>query len=392
MDVRIRIQVVDGNTTIPLRRAYVEHLVFGAPVATYRTDDQGRVINRLGNVGIDNPTPNVDIRVLCQNSVVKVLNGAAANAPIWQDFPASDGGTVTINTNAEQVNHYPLLNRCLNAYDTVFRQFRPFSAARDPDFPLGRRSDLTATKDQKKRIEVSFPDQFHLATFSFTEPKSLATQYPLVHFKQDTPIDGRLFGVNGFGPTAVPAEMAHALHFSVLPASIREQIQNDFVRFILVDCAVRAATTQNIDDCGTHELGVRTTAMVAYIEALDHFSQRFSEFVRTGQSTETGANLRRAFFRAELASTNYWGATEGFQQAGTVAGNVIAPNFTGTDVEGAVYGAIFLDFARRVGTLTAVNAYLQSRALSFGEYREWIRNHRPQHWQDIREVSDTWGL
>ena len=148
VNVTIRVREQNGND-IPLRRAYVEHLVLGVPVGTYITDDQGQVRDENGVRGIQNPTPTIDIRVLCQNSVVKVLNGAAVLIPVWQDFATQDGGTVLINTRAEQVEHYRILNRFALAYDRVFRQFQPFRLSRFPDFPLGRQPALSASRPDR---------------------------------------------------------------------------------------------------------------------------------------------------------------------------------------------------------------------------------------------------
>ena len=183
----------------PLRRAFVEHLVLGVGQnEMYMTDDRGRVRNENGDLGINSFTGNADIRILCQNSVVKVLDGNSPGVPLAvnQEKSVVDGSVVNLNTNAEQDDHYAILNRCLLAYDIVFRQFRPFSDAPHPDFPLGRQSSLRATKDRSKRIEVSFPSRFPLGHLAFSEPKSVATGYPLIHIRSRAS-DGRLFGENG---------------------------------------------------------------------------------------------------------------------------------------------------------------------------------------------------
>lgn len=390
----------------PLRRAYVEHLVLGVgQQQMYMTDDQGRVRSEGGDLGIDSFTGNADIRILCQNSVAKVLDGNAPGVPLAvnQDKSVHDGSVVNLNTNAEQRDHYNILNRCLLAYDVVFRQFRPFSDAAQPDFPLGRKPSLRATKDQSARIEVSFPSNFPLGNLAFTEPKSAATGYPLIHFRRRaTNADsaalkadrGRLFGEFGAAPTMIPGELAHGLHFSRFSSAGRGKIQNDYIGWIATDIA-------NGGD-GSHLMGRRTSPEVAYIEALDHFSGRFAEFVRQvvqgGTSTllqQQGmtVQIRQDFLASEVSGAPVTGLPVAtLDGAGHVVPN---PMFGGSDDEGSVYGCIFVDFARRAGLRTAVNAYLLSAtagALTFGGYKTWIKNNQPQHLTALEAAQQTWGL
>ncbi len=377
----------------PLRRAYVEHMVFGVGAGMYLTDDSGRVRDEHGNLGIDSITPNADIRVHCQNTVARVLNGTAANIAVHQDKAIRDASTVNLDTNAEQDDHYAILNRCLLTYDIVFRQFRPYSDLADADFPLGRKAKLADTRKQAKRIEVSFPSQFPLGTLALCEPKSLSTGFPLVHIRSRTS-DGRLFGEAGDAPTLIPSELAHALHFSLFSTAARGTIQNDYVGWIATDIANGGA--------GTHTIGGRTSPKVAYIEALDHFASRFAEHVRVnvqgGASTLLSQQtitpqIRQSFLDAEAAGTPADGPPVCTLDA---AGNVVpGAGLNGSDDEGSVFGCIFVDFARRAGLRTAVNAYLRSAssgATTFGQYRNWIRDNRPQHLTAIDAARNTWGL
>jgi hypothetical protein len=392
----------------PLRRTYVEHLVFGVVQDLYLTDDDGRIRDKTGNLGINSFTPTADIRILCQNTVVRMLNGASANIAVDQTKNISDGSTVNLNTNSEQDDHYAILNRCLLTYDVVFRQFRPFADLSHPDFPLGKAVSLKATKNQKKRIEVSYPSGFPLGDLAFCEPKSSSTGFPLVHIRKrpgpGNPMgDGRLFGEPDNRPpnsplprrpTLIPAELAHGLHFSLFSSAGRQAIQNDYIGWIVTDIANGGG--------GTHGMGVRTSPRVAYIEALDHFSSRFAEFVRVqvqgGSSTLLSPQpmtpqIRQDFLADELSSTPVSSPAVASLDAG---GNIVPnPAFAGSDDEGSVYGCIFVDFARRVGLRTAVNAYLRSAAsgaTSFGQYRTWIATHRQQHLAALNAAQSTWNL
>jgi hypothetical protein len=408
----------------PLRRAYVEHLVLGVGGTMYMTDDSGRVRSEQGDVGIASFTAHADIRILCQNSVAKVLDGGTIGIPLAvnQDKTVRDGDTVDLNTAAEQDDHYEILDRCLVAYDVVLRQFRPFSNLNRRAFPLKRQPGLRETKDQRRRIEISFPSQFPVGSLAIVEPKSLATGFPLVHFRARAS-DGRLLGENGQRPTLVPRELAHALHWSLFSETSRETIQNDYIGWIVTDIANGGP--------GTHDMGTRTTPMVAFLEALDHFAARFSEFVRVRvqgaaanatrlRPQEITPAIRRDFVATELSGAPLEGVSvatiapialdvsglapprnvslpgsirlPALSTFGTVVPN---PSFNGSDDEGSVYGCIFVDFARRVGLRTAVNAYLQSASagvVTFGGYRTFIADTRPQDLPALEAAQLTWGL
>ena len=174
MRVGIRVRV----NGIALRRAFVEHVTGPVVHGTYMTDDTGWVCDQNGDRGVDSWTSKVDIRIHCQNSVVRVLDGQAANIAVTQDKTGLvDGDIVNLNTAAEQNDHYDILERELTAYDVVFRQFLPFSDLSRNEFPLERRPTLEATMNQKKRIEISFPSQ-HPYIDGVQPAKSASTEYP----------------------------------------------------------------------------------------------------------------------------------------------------------------------------------------------------------------------
>ena len=63
------------------------------------------------------------------------------------------------------------------------------------------------------------------------------------------------------------------------------------------------------------------------------------------------------------------------------------------NVEGAVYGAVFLDFARRPGLREAVGRYLNSadnNVLTFDDLHNLIIDETDFD-DDIREVRNTWA-
>jgi hypothetical protein len=388
-----------GRNTQPLKRVYVEHIAFGLRVPgsqLYMTDDSGRVRDAKGNLGID-AIPNllngrIDVRIICHNSVVKIPNGILDH---FRDFSIADGATVTITTanSPNNFNHFRIVNRCIEVYDNVLRQFQVFNS----EFPLGKKNTLDNTRKSRKRIEVAFPSSI-VVKLAFVEPKSIHTGFPVIHignrdgrFPIDNP-NNRLFGSD---PMLIPAELSHALHFSHLSETQRHDITVKYGKFIVTDFLLGGG--------GTHFMLKDTDPMVAFVEAFDHFVHRFDRFIRDNPNL-TGVPLRNGFIRSELNSSEQFDRnTRGF---GTLAGNLSTGNFTpnpafltrgrnsATSIEGSIYGAIFLDFARRpgVGLRTAVNAYIRSKALSFGEFRTWVRRNLPNLRTQLDDVLSTWTL
>ncbi|MGV0029403.1 hypothetical protein [Phormidesmis priestleyi] len=175
----------------PLRRTYVSHFDFFRVPQTlfFRTNETGQVT--VANAGFanvtsdpDGPSGEITVTVHAQNSVVRVLDG---NFPVpvevTQNFLVKNGGAININTNAEQQDHFRIMDICLDAYDTVFRQFSPFNRPRRKAFPFGQAATVASTRDSLPRIEVVYPDN-SLSTLAFTEPVSIGTGFPLIHIKQ----------------------------------------------------------------------------------------------------------------------------------------------------------------------------------------------------------------
>lgn len=392
INVTVNLQV--GRNIQPLRRAYVELIAAGFRVPgsqLYMTDDAGLVRDRQENLGIDAiPNPfngSIDIRVICHNSVVRIPNGAFDH---FVDFNVRDGGTVTITSNHSSFNHFRILNRCADVYDQALRQFQAFSSA----FPLGRLNSFDSTRNRQRRIEVFFPD-FLPQPLSFVEPKSLHTGYPIIHLKDDDP---RLFGGDR---TLVPAELSHALHFSRLTETQRNDIAIKYGNFLVTD-PLSGGNSR-------HTMAADTDPLVAFVEAFDHFVHRFDAFVRRNPGL-SGAAMRNRFILNELSRRSNFRDQHGVVRSrrgfGVLTGGLHTGIFepepafltsgtrSATSIEGTIYAAIFLDFARKpgVGLRTAVNAFIRSQALSFGDFLRWIHAERPNLGAQIDEVKATWTL
>ena len=401
----------------PLRWAYVEHIVFGAGTGMYITDSEGKIRNTNFDQGIDSFTSNADIRIICQNPVLRILDGAAFNVGVYQDKSITGGDTVDLNTATEQRYHYLILNLAQVTYEVLFKPLSFFQDLPDPEFPLGRQSSLRATRDQARRIDLSYPDGFW-NEITFVEPKRLGDNYPLMHIKDRANAfnAGRLFGEDGADPSLIPSELVHALHFAFLSEAQRGHAQDKYITFIASSLAAGATAT--------HDFSVPTTAEVAYIEAADWFALRFAKFMRPHQG---GDFMRVAIptpaLYAEFVAQEWGRVTEsiiprlpvlfqfrggeGGARGGRIFSSIVVaardsllrigrllrrPTVTGGDVEGAVYSAIFVDFASFVGLDFAASAYFQANALTFGQYRNFINDQHPEHAATLEKVRTFWRL
>ena len=268
---------------------------------------------------------------------------------------------------------------------------------------------MAATRNRLPRIEVVYPDN-SLSTLAWVEPVSLGTGYPLIHIKLKSfnppgpaGIDRRLFGAPDpvadpanpipagelEDPTLIPHELAHALYFALMPDTTRVSVEAQYIAWITSQIAAGLPPF--------HSTNLATTPFVAWIECVGIFSERFFFFSRRHNPPLTGVPLRQAFFRDELSAAPLLQTTNltGYSQVGNLnaTGNVV-PALTGDNVEGALYGAIFLDFARRVGLREAVGHYLNSgdnSVLRFDVFRNLIINETDFD-NDITQVANTWGL
>lgn len=363
----------------PLKRVFVEHTgPFGiGSLGWALTDSNGSFTFDAGPLA-----DHVDIKIHCQNSVIRVLDGSTILSPIEIKKYVGNGDSVNLNTASEKKNHFRILNAVLDVYDSVWRQFRPYNGSSKGDFPLGRKSSLRATFSDNKRIELSFPDNFP-STLAFVEPSGLSNAgFPLVHVKSQAS-DNRLFGSSDSDPSLLPHEIGHAMHFSALSGSTRTSIEAQYIQFIL----------SNLHD-PTHNVTKATTPFVAFIEAVGIFSERFFFFRKRVRPDLTGVQLRQAFIRDELEDQTLASVlVDTYDVIGTRASGRITPNLTGDNIEGAVYGAIYLDFANRVGLREAVGLVLESNATSFDEFRNFVRGKGNSGFTSaINAVRNTWGM
>jgi hypothetical protein len=365
---------------LPLRRTFVEHVgPFGVSLGWRLTDENGSVTLDAG-FGFS----RVDVRVHCRNSVIRVVDDSDA-------VPGTSRVAAPMNLGNGEVaqvgafgNHFRILTQSLDVYDTVWRQFRPFNNDGRRAFPLRRRPGVQATFEQSSTCEAVFPDQTPVAPLTYVEPVGLLNNsQPIVHIKPDP----RLFGNATADRSLIPHELGHVFHFAASRATTRAHFETGY----LAALAGAALTGGSV----FHDFDQTTSPLVAYIEAAGIFSERFFFFAKLVEPTLTGVALRQAFFRDELAAVRSLPSVlvDDGPRAGRLAAGTITPSQTGPDVEGAVYGAIYLDFARRVGLREAVGLVLDSNALSFAQLQTYVQGRGNPEWTAaIDAVAATWAM
>lgn len=351
-----------GVDNTSLKRVYLQHRNPKHPLGrVFQTDDNGCVTLPK----VSDFTGEITVTVFCQNPVVRILDGDNFGFPLIQEVSFRDGETVQIMGSKSR--HFQVLQQCLDAYDLGLKEFPPYNQEERGAFPFCRRRTLEETMCSLPCVELSFPDHFP-SPLSFVEPASARTGFPLMRIKD---YDRRLFDSDICKRTLIPHELSHALHFAFLPLQLRIAIEVKYALWL----AKRVIKGQP----PFHGTAVVTSPFIAYIEAFPLFVERYVIHKITNLNL-SGLALHQSFFDAERNRT-----------AGTVMG------LRGKDVEGAVMGALFIDFADSplTGLGFVVNSYITSSALSFYDYRNFIcvsegRNSKRSLW--LNHVAKNRGM
>jgi hypothetical protein len=374
---------------VPLRRTFIEH-----------TDPTG--LSSLGWTMTDNNgsftfdagpfSSSVDIKIHCQNSVVQVLNAPMLSVPIDIHVSVGNGHTLNVeNTGHNDVlDHFRILAKCQDVYDTVWRQFRPYDHSDRGDFPLGRPSgDVKHVYDTARHVQLNYPALLQSAIpaiLTFVEPDASGNAgFPLMHI-QSRSIEFRVFEedatTHNVDPMIIPHEFGHAMHFSAVSSNTRANFEVQYIGFL----ATHATNA-------FHNVNKKTTPFVAFVEAVGIFSERFFFFKKLVRPELDGVALRQAFFEDELDHRTLQSRLHVYIPVGTRTNGVITPALQGNAVEGAVYGAIYLDFARRVGLRDAVGLVIDSQATNFDEFHTYVAGRGNATWLNaLNQVRGTWGL
>lgn len=378
----IRVTVtLDGK---PLRYTFISHTPdFKDPIFAL-TDGNG--VARIGEVS---PSAHINVIVHAHNLAVRMLDGTNPSlSELSLRFKnKTNGSTLNITrANKKHFPHYEIMDRCYDVYETVFRSIPPFNSRSRQVYPYGGANDPVHEQKRKPRVDCRFPEALAPGKLPWVQPQSVMSGVPLMHIKPQR-TDTRLFGTPTRPATTIPHEFAHAMHFATLSRFTRWELA---VRY-----GVWIAGELRHGRSGTHRTNKRTAPLIAFIEAMGIFSQRFYFFAKDVRPELSGAPLRAAFVDDELsASPSLKTVLPGYVQIGTRRPDgTIKPRLTGSATEGAVYGAIFLDFASRANLADAVNMYLRCGGFDFDDFVKYGRTRRDGRFRaDLKAVGTTWRM
>lgn len=339
----------------PLKHFYVaETNGLGTDIAMRRTDHNGHVfINR-----------NEDsVRVYYQNNVVRMLQGSIFHPEISQHFDnVKDGMVIRLAPESWQQDSIDVALKSQDVYNKVWRNIYPFNQPGRRAFPYGHANSIDGTRNSHRRFEIQYPDTSP-TPLSWVDPANLQSAagiIPFMHLKE---------GENGLvagSKNTLVHEMAHGFHFASLPGHIRHQARNTYFGWIIT----------NLHD-PTHRFSKKTTPFIAFIECIGIFADLYYKYATDSKNrNKTVSELQKGFIKEQKDSFNY-------------------RNYKGSDIEGAVFGGIFVDFADRVGFDLAIGEFFMCRELSFDGYRKQVRKSNrfsASQKGELDDVARDWGL
>lgn len=368
----------------PLRYTFVSHRPdFGDPLIVM-TDGDGHAEFAEIKKGA-----SIDIVVHAHNLAIRMLDGTspAVSEVALRFRNKKHGATLNISpANKTQFPHYEIMNRCYEVYETVFQPIAPFSGPSRQIFPFGGADKPAHHHRRKPAVDCRFPETLMPGDLPWVQPQSITGGVPLMHLKSPNK-DKRLFGQGKNPATTVAHEYAHAVHFSMLSSLRRWELAAKYALWIGTELAN--------GNSGTHRTDKKTSPLIAFIESIGIFSARFWLFATEVEKDLSGAALRRAFVDDELSATPSLAQhMPGYKPIGTRQSNgVVKPHLRGASTEGAVYGAIFLDFADRTDLATATNLFLRSNAFSVKAWLEFVSTTRKGRYREAADdVAATWKL
>lgn len=288
----------------PLRFCSVEV----SPEGKYMTDATGRV-------WIQNRSGSVQAKVWAETPAGRVVNGEKFNMAYTQDVTLTGSGQATVPDE----NNAFTLSQILFEFLEDFRKRYPCWATQ------------SFGEDNGVRIEISWPDRILQPLFKplpFVEPTS-GTGYPLIHF----PDNGNYSFPH---PDILRHEYAHALHFSLVPHSVRDAYKIDYLGWMIT----------NVFD-PYHDFQKVTSETVAWVEAWASFS--------AGE----GSPLYRS------------------------------PK-DGEKIEGAICNLVLRHFPNLVaaGNMPEIEkTFILSHARNLKEYAAWLAKSNPGHYQTFKKLA-----
>lgn len=224
-----------------------------------------------------------------------------------------------------------------DAFDTVFADFAPLQTATLDIRAPGRVGLATSG------ITVTYPDTSP-AQVSWVEPSALPGGNPKMRLKHRSS-DPRLLGDGGVPATLIPHELAHALHFWLMPRRWRLWVEARYAGWIAGQLARGSDASHSAD--------VPTSPLVAWLEAFGMFAERYWLFRQRHQLPS--AQAQSAFVESELTHKPH-------------TGTAAVSRWWPLNVEGAVYRKVFVEYASRTSLATAVSLYLLSGSRGISTY------------------------
>ncbi len=310
----------------------------GAVTAEARTDAQGRV-----QIESD-PARLRLVQVVARSSTITVLDRFAQSAAVTRAVALPSDGTLDI---AGHRNAARVAIASLGA--VVLRRV------------LGGCAPAHFGRVGGNPIRVVYPDGSP-ARLAFVAPVSWPGGGPLVRLQK---ADVSSLGVPD--TTVLAHELAHAVHFGVMPLPVRARVAATYLGWL----ARQVATGGD----PTHAPNRTTMPLAAWVEAFGLFGQRFDAFtVRVGSGLPA-EQLHREFVEDESVGGPRLAAASNQSMLGDYVGT--SPDLTDAqhDIEGSVYMGAIIARATVVGLPRAVADYLHSgRAgvTTLGGYRRFL--------------------
>jgi len=371
---------LDGQ---PLRYTFVSHQPdFADPMIALTTGDGQAQFPDLKS------TAKIDVSVHAQNLAVRMLDGTkTSNVEKSLTFRnKTNGARLNISKRDKTFDYYDIMTRCYDVYETVFRPIAPFSGPSRRAFPYGGTTKPAHELKRNPAIDCRYPEKIAPGKLPWVQPQSVMGGRPLMHVKAQS-VDSRLFGTKTRPATTIAHEYAHSVHFALLSSVERWLLAAKYGIWIAKELAQGKP--------GTHRTDKRTAPLIAYVESIGIFSQRFYLFATEVRPDLAGAALRAAFVDDELSGEPALRKLlPGYIKIATRSeAGVVKPHLTGASVEGSVYGAVFLDLATRTSLANAVNWFLRCGASDVGGYIDYAsKQRRGAYKAELKAVSATWRL
>ena len=367
----------------PLRYTFVSHQPEFRDVSFALTDGEGKA--RFADV---KSTEQIDIVVHAQNLAVRMLDGTSTSSveKSLRFRNKKSGARLNVSRRDKSFPYYDIMARCYESYETVFGAMAPFSGPSRREYPFGGRKFEPHELKRKPAVDCRFPEKIAPGKLPWVQPQSVTGGRPLMHLKAQS-TDSRLFGTSKRPATTVPHEYAHAVHFALLSTTDRWILAAKYGLWIATELAK--------GNSGTHRTDKKTAPLIAYVESIGIFAARLQLFATVVEPGLRGAALHKAYIEDELSeSPRLKRKMPGYVKIATRnEDGSVTPHLTGNATEGAVFGALFLDLASRIGLGTVVNIYLRCGSSDVGGFMGYARKQRRGAFKkDLAAVTKTWKL